>query len=929
MYLLSYQRPARPTRLLLACALSFGLAACGGGESSDSLVSQAKASIAKGDVKAAVIQLKNAVAADEKNAEARYELGKLYFEQNDLASAEKEFRRAREAGYAASAVNPMIARALLGQREFQRVLDEVPAPTESDPNAPTLQALRAIAELGLGHKEEARKTLLQTEQTAPDNAEMHWALAQLALADNDADKAMQALDQALRIDPRHRDSLLLKGDLLRATGKKAEATVVYREVLKIDPRNINARLALAGIAIAGNKLDDARKEVDSALKAMPNSLMARFTEALIDFREKKTERARDHLAAVLKSAPEFIPALLLGGSVEYALGNLQTAEAHLNKVVKAAPNNAYALRLLAATQLRLGRPDDAARTLAPTLKSAHQDAGVLVVAGEIALAKKDYPRASAYFEQAAKRSPESAAIRTELGVARLAQGDQRAMAELQAAADMEGSSSRAETVIMLIQLRQQKFDAALASIAALEKKRGASPLIWNYRGAAYLGKKDTSNARRSFEKALQLQPDYFPAADNLAQLDLADNKPQAARARYEAILAKKPDQVAPMLSLAQLAMRQGKESEVLQWLEKAANSDAKAFAPRAMLAQYWMAKKNADKALIYVKEAVNANPDNPQGLYLLGQVQAAKGDLPNAVSTYKRLTERAPRMVEAHNRLAAVLLQSNDSKGARLALDQALKVDPANVEAKRLLIGLALRDKDYARALELAHQVQKDHPKASVGFALEGEVLMAQRDFQTAAKRFETAYGLGSSGALAIDLHRAYAAAGDRAKAEHKIGQWLAEHPRDVAARMYLAEAQLKAGQFPQAAAQYEISLKQNPKNLLALNNLAWLYQQLHDPRAVSTAEQAYTLQPDNPAVADTLGWILIERGDLKRGLELVRKALAKAKAPEAAEMRYHLAVGLERIGNKAQARAELQALIASGRPFSKLEEAKSLLGRL
>jgi putative PEP-CTERM system TPR-repeat lipoprotein len=384
-----------------------------------------------------------------------------------------------------------------------------------------------------------------------------------------------------------------------------------------------------------------------------------------------------------------------------------------------------------------------------------------------------------------------------------------------------------------------------------------------------------------------------------------------------------------MLGLAQLAVRQGKESEGLQWLEKAANADAKAFSPRAMLAQYWMARKNADKALIHIKEAVNADPDNPQALYLLGQVQAAKGDLPNAVGTYKKLTARAPRMVQAHIRLAAALLQSNDTKGSRLALDQALKVDPANVDAKRLLIGLALRDKDYARALELAHQVQKAHPKAGVGFALEGEVLMAQRQFKAAAKRYETAYGLGSSGTLAINLHHAYAAAGDRAKGERRIGQWLAEHPQDVAARMYLAEAQLKAGQFPQAAAQYETSLKQNPKNLLALNNLAWLYQQLHDPRAVSTAEQAYTLQPDNPAVADTLGWILIERGDPKRGLELVRKALAKAKAPEAAEMRYHLAVGLDRAGNKAQARTELQALIRSGRSFSKLEEAKALLGRL
>jgi len=193
------------------------MTACSG-ESSSALVSQAKASIAKGDTKAAIIQLKNAIAADENNAEARFQLGKIYLDQTDMASAEKEFRRAREAGYPASTVNPMIARALLGQREYQRVLDEMPAPAESDPEAATLLALRATAQLGLRHKEEARKTLQGTLHSAPDNVDVHLALAQLALSDGDVDKAAQELDQALRIDPKHLDSLLLKADLLRATG---------------------------------------------------------------------------------------------------------------------------------------------------------------------------------------------------------------------------------------------------------------------------------------------------------------------------------------------------------------------------------------------------------------------------------------------------------------------------------------------------------------------------------------------------------------------------------------------------------------------------------------------------------------------------------------------------------------------------------------
>ena len=64
-------QPATQQPVSLACLWGFGLAACGG-ESSDALLEQAKSSIARGDTKAAINQLKNAVVVvDENNAEAR------------------------------------------------------------------------------------------------------------------------------------------------------------------------------------------------------------------------------------------------------------------------------------------------------------------------------------------------------------------------------------------------------------------------------------------------------------------------------------------------------------------------------------------------------------------------------------------------------------------------------------------------------------------------------------------------------------------------------------------------------------------------------------------------------------------------------------------------------------------------------------------
>ena len=915
------------SRLLPVLILGAGLLTACGGQDSATLVTEARAMAAAGDYKAAIIQLKNAVAEDDKNPEARYELGKLYLEQSDLASAEKEFRRAREAGYEENAVNPMIARALLGQRDFERVLDELPVPAASDPDTATLQALRATAQLGLRRKEDARKTLQQAQQVAPGNAEVHLALAQLALADGDADKAMQALDQALRIDPRHRDSLLLKADLLRATGKPVDAAAAYHEVLKVDPRHANARLALAGIALADGKLGDARREVDAALKASPNNLQAHYTQALIDFREKKTERARDRLATVLKSAPNYLPALLLGGSIEYALGNLQTAEAHLNKVAKATPNNLYALRLLAATQLRLGRPDDAAKTLAPALKAATRDPGVLVVAGEIALAKKDFAQASTYFEQAAQHSPDNAAIRTELGISRLAQGDSRAMADLQAAADMEGSSSRADTFIILNQLRQQQFDAALASIATLEKKQGADPLIWNYRGAAYLGKQDAVRARDSFSQALKLDPAFFPAAANLAQIDLKDKQPAAARQRFEAVLKADPKHLNAMLALADLALRDKDEKAYVSWQEKAAAAHPQALQPRVALARYQLAKGDKNKALATAREAANANPDNPAALDLLGTTQLALGDTTNALGSYRKMVERQPGQAAPLAKLASAQVAAKDLPGARKALLDALRIQPDWLDAQMMLGGVEIQSGRFDDAQKLAKQVQQQKPDRAAGFILEGDTAFARKDYPAALAAFERAHTLEPSGMLLVRQLQVFNASGRTEEGEKRLAAWLVDHPQDTGTRALLAESLLKRKQYAAAIEHYLLLNKSKPGNIVVLNNLAWALNESGDKRAVSFAGQALKLQPENPVIMDTYGWILADQGQASKGLPHLQKALSKA--PDNAEIQYHLAVVLAKTGDHTRARGELERLLASGARFQQEPEARALLSRL
>jgi putative PEP-CTERM system TPR-repeat lipoprotein len=919
--------PIPAPRLLLALILGVTLLNACAKEDPASLVAEARSMLATGNYKGAMIQLKNALDQDEANAEARYELGKLYLDQLDLASAEKEFRHAREAGYASSAVNPLIARALLGQGEFQRLLDELPAPSENSPNTTTLQALRATAELGLGHKEEARKALQRALQDAPDNAEVHLALAQLALADGDTAKALSDLEQALKLDPKHRDSLLLKGDLLRATGKPAEAAAVYHQVLQIAPHHTNARLALAGLAVAGNKLADARKEVDAALKIAPNNLKARYLEALIDFREGKTERARDHLAAVLKAAPGFVPALLLGGSIEYALGNLQTAETYLNKVAKAAPNNPQTLRLLATTQLRLGRPDDAARTLKALDPENSNDVGVNVVAGEIALAKKEWAKASAHFEKAAQASPESAAIRTELGIARMAQGDVRATDDLLAASNMGSAGGRADALLILTQLKNQQYDEALTSIAALEKKFPASPVPWSYRGAAYLGKKDLSKARESFERVLTLDPTFFPAAATLARLDLQDNQPAAAKARFNSILKADPKHLQAMLALADLSLRDKDEKTYLGWLEKAATANPQALQPRIQQSSYWLAKGDSAKALAAARSAVAAQPDNPAAMNLLGAAQLASKDLDNALGTYRKLVDQFPNQAEPRLKLAQVQLAMRQAGEARKSLQEAVRLKPDLTEAQLLLGSLEIQSGRYDEALKIAKQLQQKKPKALVGWVLEGDTAQAKKQYPAALAAYERAHQLAPSSATLIGQHQALAGSGRFDEGAKRLADWLATHPQDHRTRLYLAEQLSAHGQYKAAADHYLLLNQQVPGNVVVLNNLASALSEIKDRRALGFAEQALKLQPDNPAIMDTVGWILVQQGLPEQGIKHLQQALSRM--PDAAEIQWHLAVAFVKGGNPTRARSELERLLAGGTAFRHEQEARELLRQL
>lgn len=910
--------------LASALLLMAGLGGCGRSESSETLVADAKQFIQKGDTKAAVIQLKNALLKNPSDVEARLTLGALYNDIGDPLSAEKEYRKAAELGAGPDKTVHGLATALMAQNQFQNVLDETAATSAGKAE---LLALRGQANLGLGKVDLAQQSYEQAVQANPKSSAALIGMARIALTQQDIEGAMRLADQAATESPNDPDVWMFKGGLLRAQGKSDEALAAYDQVLKVKPSHRSAHIEKAYIEIATGKFDAAKADIEAAKKAAPGTLMVLYTQALLEHTQGKHAAAKESLQNVLRVAPDHMPSVLLAGSVEHALGLMPQAERYLSKYVEAVPRNAYARKLLVATLIKLGNIKEAESVLAPLMAGADNDPHVLGLAGELSMHERDFGKATDYLERAAKIAPKAAAVRTSLAMSRIAQGDNAgAVIDLEESNKLDASSTRTGMLLVLTELRMKRFDKALTAVSAMEKQHPKDPMVQNLKGGVLMANGDTVGGRAAFEKALALDPTFFTATANLAELAMREKKPELAKKHFLDFLEKNSKSVQAMTGLAKLADYQKKPAEVTTWLEKAHAENPNAVAPAVFLGQHYAASGAIDKALVLARKLQVANPENPQVLDLLGKTQLAKGDKKGAVESYSKLVSLMPKSANAHFRLASVYAQVQDPGAAKEALRKALAIDPKYLDAHLAMAELAVRSGKTEEALSVARQLQKLHEKEAVGFLLEANLLQAQRKPALAIRPYEKALALAPTTSNLLLLYTALTGAGKGAEAEARLAKWQKEHKADLRMRMFLAERALAKKEYKEAIGMLEGVVQEAPANAAALNNLAWAYQQVKDPRALKTAEQAHSLASDAPAILDTLGHMLVEQGNVPRGVAYLQKAVRLA--PDNAPIRYHLAQGLAKSGDKENARKELEKVM-SNKEFTDRDAAQLLYKQL
>ncbi len=874
-------------------------------------VKDARALLARGDLQGAALDLREAVQRNPANLEAKVRLGAVQILLGEPVAAERELEAARSGGYKGPDLIPLLARALLAQRRDAEVLARF-APDGLPPaDAADLLVTRGLAQLATGDPEAAGSSAESAERLAPKMAEAALLAARAAIAERQPGWALDRLDQALRLKPDLTPALLLKAGVLRAEARPQEALPVLaaaEATAKVPMELANARLSRAGALLAAGQDAKALSDLDLLLKQYPKSPGGNLLKALAQIRSKDWVGAD----ATLQVIQPLLPRLPRG---EYYLALVKTNRNELEQATDAiahytarAPADPDGWRLLADIDLLAGRRQDAAQALARLVGLPADNAGQPVTA---TAAMAETPREL-----------------TRLASAQIGAGDTAAaQQDLARSLEVGDSPVSTQTRAVLAALRMGDVNRASAALDALRRLPGASPAqVAALTGAIRLSQLDLDGARTAFADGLKHVPDSDALKLDLARVLLLQGRFAEADAVLAPVLQTRPANPMVLATMLEIfgAEKQPERIQTALAAARAAAPDA----PGPLLMAAELKLRNGD-----IAGAAAELEKAPQELALQPEVAAMHaglllrlGRLKDATELDRQLLQQEPRNFGVRRELMDLLLAQHDGEAAIRLVRDGLKAQPGNSALLAAYVTATERVSGLDAALALADKLRQDPANLPAARLLKGGAYIAAgRPADAASAYAAEAHALAPFSALVVAETSALKAAGRVDEARTQLTDWLASQPVPTVANA-LASLEIEAKRLDAAAAALNQLLAMRPDDPVALNNLAWVYQQQHNPQAVGLARRAYLIAPGGET-ADTLGWLLTEQGEPAMGLLLLRQAAARL--PRSAGVYYHLAVALNDTGKPQDAVRVLDAILSSKASFGERDAALRLQQKL
>ncbi len=890
----------------------------------------------KEDTKGAIIQLKNTLKEDGKLLAAHVLLGKALFKDGQLKAAEAAFEEAIKQGVNRGEVAVPMGRVYLALGSHALVLERIQA-TDLPPGLKAeVLALRGIAYAETGNFRAAERSFEEARSADPKSPIPLIAEVPVLLSQGQVERARTLSLRVIELAPDDANAWNMRASALHAGFDLKGALTAYDKALALQPRHVDARVARAALLVDLKREDDSARDLQFLKKESLNDPRASYLEALLASRKRDSQAVTASLNEVAKLVDALPPAwlagreqlLMVGALSHHGLRNFEKAREYLEIVVGRNAANLGARKLLASVHLERKDYSRAQPMLETLQKAMPDDPQVQYMLGSTYLAQRRYVQASDLLERAASRAG-SAEMSRSLGFSQLGLGQvERGQTSLEKALAANPADFQAASALAMLYLRQGQSQKGLQTAEAMARRDPANLAAISFLASVKSATGDKNGARAIYSEVLAKDPAYRSAALNLARMDAAEGKFDDARSRLSNLLAKRSGDPELLYELGLLEQRARRPVEAIRHLKAADAAQRRDTRPGVALVDLYLSQRDPDQALELASELVSKYPDSMSAQMALGRSYMAKGDMGKARTVFQAMTRKADFDPEMQVAIGRMQLASGNPDGALYNVQKALQGRPDDPGAMALNVDVEERRGSAAKADAALKALTARYPNLPLTLLTAGNLAAARGQHAVALVAYQSALARDESTPNVLNVARAFVGMGDHAKASAFIAPYAKKHPEDLALMRALAETQFQAGQLAAAKQTFAKALTVEPDHAATLNNFANLLQKLGDPDARVQAEKALKLSPNNPSYADTLGWILVQQGQLDAGLRYLREA--RLRSPGNGAIRYHLAAALLKAGRKSEARDELAPVVvtdARAQGYAELVALKKELG--
>ncbi len=869
------------------------------------------------DPQAAIIQLRNALQADPSNLRARQLLGEIYLNAGRLPDAEKELMRVHEtAPNIANSIS--LARALLAQGKAEDVLALVDGiGSDADPEQKQdITLLRVESLLSLERTSDAREALSAEIATNPLDAEVNLADARISLVEGDIGSARTKVERALDVDQNSLQGWLLDAQIKSGSGHYEQALASLDRAGTLAPGDHRIKVMRAEILIRRAKFDDAERVVTDVLQRSPGDFAANFLLATIQSNKGDLAGADATLRKIADVARDVEEVMLLSGVVKLGIDQQAQAETLLAKYVARRPDNLPVRRLLAGLQLKRGNTRAAVDTLQPVAGTDSADVISLQLMSSAQLRTGEIDDARASLARLAELGQKPSAQQATALLSVLNSGSQRIPSD-QAKLDMAN---------ILDLIRNGEGDKAQSAAKKLVDSHPQNPIALNLFGMTkLLGTGDEQAARALFEQAISYDPSYLDAHKNLDRLDIQAAEFAGLQERLAQRIEDGLDIEGTSVQLARLHVSQKRPDEGFKVLaDQAAAAPTSVMLRRALLALAVQQGRKDQTTKTTEELLALGDAGDPAAYSAAADHFFNTGDFDAAVFAYTKLNQARPD----HPRLLIALAQSQyrsgDVKGARASLQHIRSLQPTHIVANNSLVDLDLEVGQIDKAFAFADELKEIAPDQAAH--LKSKILRRADKPEEALSVLEQALASKPSPILSRELFKMRRELNRDDEAIAGLKSWIATNPDDVGALDMMGDAHVERRELEAALPYFERAHQLTLNDPVLLNDLSWVRHELGRPGAEDLARRAYQMRP-TPAISDTLGWILVKKGDTEQGLRLLREAHQGLQ--DNPDIRYHLAYALHSSGEVDAAREMLLELENWPQPFMEQDKALDLLDAL